>query len=86
MSPKIARKVILEIQSKTDQHAAEHTLSERELQVLTGIARGQTYKEIGATMNRSSHTVHVYIKSAYEKLQACNRADAIQKARGLGVI
>lgn len=86
MSPKIARKVILEMQSKADHHAAEHTLSECELQVLTGIARGQTYKEIATTMNRSSHTVHVHIKSAYKKLQACNRGDAIQKARSLGVI
>ena len=86
MSPKIARKVILEMQTKSDQHTAEHTLSERELQVLTGIAHGQTYKEIASTMNRSSHTVHAHIKSAYEKLQACNRVDAIQKARGLGVI
>jgi two-component system NarL family response regulator len=86
MSPKIARKVILEMQTKTGHHAAETTLAECELQVLTGIARGQTYKEIAATMNRSSHTVHVHIKSAYKKLQACNRADAIQKARSLGVI
>lgn len=86
MSPRIARKVILEMQATANDPAAADMLSERELQVLTGVARGQTYKEIAVAMNRSTHTVHAHIKSAYEKLQARNRADAIQKARNLGVI
>lgn len=86
MSPRIARKVILELQVTGGDPAAPEMLSERELQVLTGVARGQTYKEIALAMNRSTHTVHGHIKGAYEKLQARNRADAIQKARSLGVI
>jgi len=86
MSPRIARKVILEMQATAEAPHVDHMLSERELQVLTGIARGQTYKELAMAINRSSHTIHAHIKSVYEKLQASNRAEAIQKARSLGVI
>ncbi|MFZ9938286.1 MAG: response regulator [Luteolibacter sp.] len=86
MSPKIARKVILEMQATAESPAVDHMLSERELLVLAGVARGQTYKEIAVALNRSTHTVHAHIKSAYEKLQARNRAEAIHKARSLGVI
>lgn len=86
MSPKIARKVILEMQATAESPAVDHMLSERELLVLAGVARGQTYKEIAVALNRSTHTVHAHIKSAYEKLQARNRTEAIHKARSLGVI
>lgn len=85
MSPKIARKVILELQNHGDIQD-QVGLTHRELAVLTGISRGKTYKEIGSDLSLSPHTVHAHIKHAYEKLQAANRDDAIQKARSLGVI
>lgn len=85
MSPKIARKVILELQDHADI-PDQVGLTQRELDVLTGISRGKTYKEIGSDLSLSPHTVHAHIKHAYEKLQAANRDEAIQKARSLGVI
>ncbi|MGA1194123.1 MAG: response regulator transcription factor, partial [Kiritimatiellia bacterium] len=48
--------------------------------------QGRTYKEIAMGMGLSAHTIHSYIKQIYEKLQAANRAEAIHKARTLGVI
>lgn len=85
MSPKIARKVILELQGQADL-PDQAGLTQRELEVLTGIAQGKSYKELADALGRSPHTIHAHIKSAYEKLQAANRTEALQKARSLGVL
>ena len=85
MSPKIARRVILEMQNHKDL-PDQAGLTPREVDVLQGVSQGRTYKEIAMGMGLSAHTVHSYIKQIYEKLQAANRAEAIHKARTLGVI
>ena len=85
MSPKIARKVILDLQGEPDR-AALDLLTQRERDVLNGIAWGKSYKELAQGLGVSVHTVHTHIKHVYEKLQAANRSEALQKARSLGVI
>ena len=85
MSPKIARRVILEMQNHKDL-PDQAGLTPREVDVLQGVSQGRTYKEIAMGMGLSAHTIHSYIKQIYEKLQAANRAEAIHKARTLGVI
>jgi two-component system NarL family response regulator len=85
MSPKIARKVIGEMQSPGSKPEGE-LLSQREKNILSGIAVGRSYKEIGQTLSISPHTVHTHIKNIYEKLQAASRSEALKKARDLGVI
>jgi len=84
MSPRIARAVIREFQ---DGGSADETLlSVREKQVLGGIERGLSYKEIGATLHVSPHTVHTHVKHIYEKLHARSRDDALRKARRKGLL
>lgn len=85
MSPKIARKVILELRDR-EEASRQAGLTQREMNVLKGIANGQTYKELAAVLGCSSHTIHSHIKKAYEKLHATSRAQALQKARSIGVI
>lgn len=85
MSPKVARKVILDLQGKKDL-AASDLLTPRELDVLNGIALGKSYKELAQGLGMSVHTVHSHIKHVYEKLHAANRGEALEKARSLGVI
>jgi two-component system NarL family response regulator len=85
MSPRIARKVILELQGQTEIHD-QAGLTQRELEVLNGIAQGKSYQELADALGRSHHTIHGHIKRVYEKLQAANRGEALQKARSLGVI
>lgn len=85
MSPRIARKVLSELRAPAG-NTAEAGLSQREVDVLKGIAQGLSYKEIADSLGRSPHTVHAHIKSAYEKLQAANRIAALRKARSLGLI
>ncbi len=84
MSPKIARRVIQELQD--DSVAGQYILSHREKEVVIGIEKGLSYKEIAVDFNIRPHTVQTHIKNIYEKLQAKNRQEAIIKARKKGII
>jgi len=84
MSPKIARKIIKEFQD--DVVSEQYLLTQREKEIVKRVEEGLTYKEIGERLNISTHTVHTHIKNIYEKLQAKNRNDAIDKARKRGII
>lgn len=61
-------------------------LSARELDVLTGIARGSTYKQIADLLRISPHTVHTHVRKLYEKLDASCREEALEAARRLGLL
>jgi len=84
MSPKIARKIIHEFQD--DDAGEQFLLTQRETEVVKRVEEGLTYKEIGERLSISTHTVHTHIKNIYEKLQAKDRNDAINKARKKGII
>ncbi len=90
MSPRVARKLLLEFQSTpADQRPAadvSELLTTRELEVLKGIEQGLSYKEIAQSLSLSTHTVHGHLKHIYEKFQAHGRRDAIATARRLGVL
>lgn len=84
MSPKIARKIIHELQD--DVASDDFLLTSREKEIVKLVEEGLTYKEIGEQLSISTHTVHTHIKNIYEKLQAKNRHDAIKIARKKGII
>ncbi|PLX41645.1 MAG: DNA-binding response regulator [Deltaproteobacteria bacterium] len=84
MSPKIARAVIGEFQEVKVHN--DFLLTVREKEVLVGLERGLTYKELAERMNVSHHTVHTHIKHIYEKLQAKGRREALSKAKNKGII
>jgi len=84
MSPKIARKIILEFQDEAT--GEQFLLTPREKEIVRRVEDGLTYKEIGEKLGISTHTVHTHIKNIYEKLQAKDRNDAIMKARKKGII
>lgn len=92
MTPKIARKLILEfrLQQTSDGAVAEpnpeDTLTGREIEILKGVEKGLSYGELGALLKISPHTVHSHIKNIYEKIHARSRADMLLKARRRGVI
>ena len=69
---------------------AEHTpriaLSERELQVLTHIAKGLRNKEIGAALNIAEDTVKIHIKNIFGKMNVIDRTQAVVSASQRGII
>jgi DNA-binding NarL/FixJ family response regulator len=61
-------------------------LSGREREVLDFIAAGATNREIAERLHLSPHTVKEHTSGLYRKLEARNRAEAVQRAQRLGLI
>ena len=68
----------------TPRDDAECPLTERERQVLTRLANGNTTTEIAAVLSISQETVHTYTRRATSKLHARTRTQAIVKAAAAG--
>ena len=61
-------------------------ISEREREVLELIAAGATNREIAARLFLSPHTVKEHTSALYRKLEARNRAEAVQRAQRVGLL
>jgi DNA-binding NarL/FixJ family response regulator len=61
-------------------------LSEREREVLEEISAGATNREIAERLSLSPHTVKEHTSALYRKLEARNRAEAVQRAQRLGLL
>ena len=70
--------------AKADQPAP--LLTEREREVLGLIAAGATNREIAQRLYLSPHTVKEHTSAVYRKLQARNRAEAVQRAQRVGLL
>jgi NarL family two-component system response regulator YdfI len=68
------------------EFAGSVTLTEREREVLRGIARGERSKEIAAHLGITERTVKTYLSSIYTKLEVDSRAAAVAKALGRGLL
>jgi DNA-binding NarL/FixJ family response regulator len=66
--------------------AAESTLTPREQEVLELAARAMTNAQIGAMLFLAPGTVKRHLTSAYRKLGAVSRIDAINRAAAAGLI
>lgn len=54
-------------------------LSEREVEVLTGVAKGFSYVEVGQMLGMSTNTVRTHIRRLYEKLSVNSRSEALME-------
>jgi DNA-binding NarL/FixJ family response regulator len=61
-------------------------LTEREREVLDLIAAGSTNREIAEQLFLSPHTVKEHTSAVYRKLEARNRAEAVQRAQRVGLL
>lgn len=61
-------------------------LTERELKILRYLPTMLSNAEIGAETFVSLNTVKTHLRSIYRKLDVSNRADAVQRARELGLL
>jgi ATP/maltotriose-dependent transcriptional regulator MalT len=68
------------------QERLEDPLSERELEVMSILASGKTNAEVAGDLFVSVGTVKSHTGNIYRKLGARNRAEALNRARELGLI
>lgn len=61
-------------------------LTERELEVLTHMAKGLSNKEIGALLGRTEATIKVHVLHIFQKLQAADRTEAVTIGLQRGII
>ena len=78
-SPSLAALVLGEFR-RLARAADTNPLSERERQVLQLVARGHTYKEIGAELDISPKTVENHVRNILGKLHLSRRSDLIRYA------
>jgi DNA-binding NarL/FixJ family response regulator len=91
MSPGIARMVLNRMQhgSRSKKAAAvseEAILTGREIEVLSLLARGFLYAEIGKRLGISLNTVTSHIKNSYRKLAVHSGPAAVTRAAQLGLL
>jgi DNA-binding NarL/FixJ family response regulator len=80
------RHVPPEIASQIAEHAADESLSARELEVLRRVAAGRPNKIIAAELAISESTVRAHMKRILPKLAASGRTDAVMIAIKRGIL
>jgi two-component system NarL family response regulator len=65
---------------------SSETLTGRELDVLTLLARGKSNKEIGANLYISETTVKAHLRSIFSKLNVLSRTEAVATASRRGLV
>lgn len=61
-------------------------LSERETEILRLVAKGLNFKEVGAILSISPHTVITHVKRIYQKLAVHSRGEAVYEANQMGLL
>lgn len=77
MSPSIAHMVISSLQKPATN---PYQLTSREKEILTSLAKGNSYKMMATDYAISIDTVRAHIKKIYEKLQVHSQTEAVSKA------
>lgn len=81
MTPAVARKVLEMYHEQPGvSKYEEFLLSERELQILSMLVKGMSYKMIADAAGISWHTVNGHFKKIYEKLHVHSATEAVKKA------
>ena len=75
LSPSVAVKLVSLFKKEYNSE-----LSEREIEVLSHMAKGKSYTSIADELYISSTTVKAHMRNIYSKLQVNNKASAIKKA------
>ena len=61
-------------------------LSPRQIEVLRGVAHGQTDKQLAKTLQLSPRTVEMHVSGAMKALGCATRAEAVHRAGALGLL
>ena len=75
-----------EVAQQIAEHAADDSITTRELDVLRGVANGNSNKIIASDLNISEYTVKNHLKSILSKLNASDRTHAVMIALKRGFL
>jgi NarL family two-component system response regulator YdfI len=84
LSPEIMERVLSQKDTGAEKRAGGMVLTDREGEVLTAVAAGQTSKEIAYHLGITERTVKAHLTSIYNKLGVDSRAAAIAEAAKRG--
>lgn len=80
MTSSVARKVLqMFTQQASDKRVNQFDLTDRELEILSMLGKGMSYKMIADAGNISFHTVNSHLKKIYEKLHVHSATEAVSK-------
>jgi two-component system nitrate/nitrite response regulator NarL len=85
LSPEITAKVLQAVR-RSHSDRSRGLLSDREVEVLKCLARGQTTAQIANVLFISENTVKTHIRHILEKMEVNNRAEAVARAAQLDMI
>ncbi len=85
LHPSIARRIIREINQPETTPQPALTLTERETEALSLIARGMSNQEMAISMGIHENTVAKYVSAVLSKLQLANRTQAALYAIRMGI-
>jgi DNA-binding NarL/FixJ family response regulator len=87
ISPRIARRLIEDFHGRGPVKAppAEGAvrLTSREQEVVELFSRGATYGEVAKALDITVNTVRQHVRSLYDKLHVCSKAEAVVRAMSL---
>lgn len=88
ISPAVASHILTRMRERSSaaRHDLDAPLTEKEIQVLTDLAKGFRYKEVARLHGISPHTVADHVKSIYRKLAVNSRSEAVFEAVQAGLI
>ncbi len=85
LSPEVTTRVLLTLR-RAQSDRGRSLLSEREVDVLRCLARGQTTAQISEALFISENTVKTHIRHILEKMEVNNRAEAVAKASQMNLL
>ncbi|MDF7806353.1 response regulator transcription factor [Pontiellaceae bacterium B12219] len=81
----VAKHILATLKAPPQKEETLPALSDREMEILTLVAKGHLKKEIGEMLGISVYTVVTHTGHIYQKLNVANAPSAIDKAHTLGL-
>lgn len=86
LKPEIMERVLTQVNSSKPDASERASLTDRELEVLAAVSRGERSKEIASHLGISERTIKAHLASIYSKLGVDSRAAAIAVAAQMGLL
>jgi DNA-binding NarL/FixJ family response regulator len=86
LSPSVARRMVSLFRGKAAPRGPDSSLTAREIELLTLLAEGHSYRAAAEALGVSINTVRKHVRCIYEKLHVHSKSAAVSKAIRAGWI